>query len=302
MLGGLTVWVVLVLCFGSMVAAGAEEAVGYGPARQLCTLADRAIDESSGIAASRRHDGVFWTHNDSGDGPRLFAVNRKGELLATAKVHGAIARDWEDMASFTRDGKPYLLIGDVGDNKGVRPFRTLYVVPEPRLDPSKRKVELTVKTGFAIEFTYHGGPQNCEAVAYDPSRKRILLITKTLLRTCKVYPVPMKPNARDKPWVVKPLATLLIPAVTATDVSADGRRAVLLTYRGACEYRRGADEPWARAFARPPRTIALPSLRQAEAICYGPRAQALYVTSEKTPTPLLEVPVLDREGEAPAEP
>ena len=37
--------------------------------------------EGSGLAASRRPPGVFWTHNDPGDSARLFAIDRQGRVL-----------------------------------------------------------------------------------------------------------------------------------------------------------------------------------------------------------------------------
>jgi len=60
-------------------------------------------------------------------------------------------------------------------------------------------------------------------------------------------------------------------------------------YGNAYEYRREPAEDWKAAFARQPRTIQMPARAQGESICYGPDGQTLYLTSEKTPTPLLEV-------------
>ena len=57
------------------------------------------LAESSGIVVSRAQRGVYWTHNDSGDGANLYAIDIAGKLLATFKVAGAEARDWEDMSS-----------------------------------------------------------------------------------------------------------------------------------------------------------------------------------------------------------
>ena len=55
-----------------------------------------AITELSGLAASRTRDGVFYTHNDSGDGARFFAIDRTGALLATYTLEGVDANDIED--------------------------------------------------------------------------------------------------------------------------------------------------------------------------------------------------------------
>ena len=65
---------------------------------ELAVLPD-ALRESSGLAVSRRQPGVLWSHNDSGDGPNLYAIDLSGRLLATIPVANAAARDWEDIAS-----------------------------------------------------------------------------------------------------------------------------------------------------------------------------------------------------------
>ena len=46
-----------------------------------------ALREASGLAASRRHAAVLYSHNDSGDGPHLYALNATdGSLLAVYRV------------------------------------------------------------------------------------------------------------------------------------------------------------------------------------------------------------------------
>ena len=88
----------------TVVSANAQTPVvrlKYGAGKELAKLANKAINESSGLAASPAHRGVFWTHNDSGSKPLLYAFNKKGQDLATVTVTGASARDWEDMSSFS---------------------------------------------------------------------------------------------------------------------------------------------------------------------------------------------------------
>ena len=98
---------------------------------------------------------------------------------------------------------------------------------------------------------------------------------------------------KKKALVARRIATLAIPLVTAMDVSPDGRRAVVLTYGNAYEFVRSENEDWAAAFAREPRPIRMPLRIQGESICYGPDGKTLYLTSEKLPTPLWEVPVAE---------
>ena len=70
----------------------------YGPPATIATLKDKSISESSGLAASRLTPGAYWTHNDSGDGPLVYAFDTRGDSLGVFRVAGAQARDWEDMA------------------------------------------------------------------------------------------------------------------------------------------------------------------------------------------------------------
>ena len=69
----------------------------YGVPMQLAVLEHEAIRESSGLAASRLRPGVFWTHNDSGDKPRLYAFDTAGTHLGCWEAPGAerkIGKTW----------------------------------------------------------------------------------------------------------------------------------------------------------------------------------------------------------------
>jgi hypothetical protein len=262
--------------------------IAYGPGREIAKLANPVVTESSGIACSRSTPGVFWTHNDSGSPPQLHAFNMKGEDLGTWRVQGAEAADWEDMASFTLGGRHYLMIADIGDNKSERSHCTIYIALEPpavALQPKLPPLSLTSR----MDFTYEDGPRNCESAAVDPVRREILLVSKTGGAECKAYVLPLPAEKSPKKTVAKAVATLSIPTTSAMDVSPDGLRAVVLTYGNAFEYARQASEDWGKAFARPPRQLRMPPRAQGESVCYGPDGVTIYLTSEKLPTPLLEV-------------
>ena len=270
--------------------------IAYGPARQVCTLANTKVAESSGLACSRLAPGVFWTHNDSGDGPVLYAFNTKGEHLATCTVAGAEARDWEDVASFTMRGQGFLLIADTGDNDAKRPKCSLYVVREPPVGTAEKPAEVRARAALRIDFTYEDGPRDCEAVGIDPTTLTIYLCSKEL-GGGRIYALPWpgeKAAPGAPPRVARAIATFAgAPMPTAMDISPDGRRAVILSYLDAYEYVRGPDEDWAAAFGWKPRVLKMPRRNQGESIGYGPDGRTLYLTSEFAPTPLLEVPVAE---------
>ncbi len=267
-------------------AAAVAESPRYGEPERLATLDRPAVDESSGLAVSRRRDDLFWTHNDSGDGPKLYAFHTDGSVAATFRVDGADAVDWEDMASYRRDGRARLLVGDIGDNRGRRDHLTLYAVREPKIRGDEEAVEpLPIRR--KVPFHLAGGPADCEALAVHPSAERILLLTKRLFGGA-VHRLPLFPETSQP--TTERVATVTVPLATALDVSPDGRRAVVGTYGPAYIFRRAADEPWSAAFAADPAVVSMPDRRQGETICCGADGRTLYLTSEKRPTPLWRVP------------
>ena len=102
----------------------------YGEPVKLCNLENKAISESSVLAASRLASDRYWTHNDSGDKARLFCFDLLGRHLGTCRLKRVKSIDWEDMCSFVLDGRPQLAVADTGDNLGRR--REIADVPHAR--------------------------------------------------------------------------------------------------------------------------------------------------------------------------
>ena len=112
----LLVFMVNATSFGAGTVPADEAALPPG-AQALCVVSDDRIRESSGIAMSRRQPDAVWLHNDSGDAARLFLVGLDGHTRGVVRLpHVGKPLDWEDMCSFTVNGMPWLMIGDVGDN------------------------------------------------------------------------------------------------------------------------------------------------------------------------------------------
>lgn len=270
--------------------AGAED--GYVEIRRLGNLADLTITESSGVAVSRRFRNLLWTHNDSGDAPRLYAFDAKGRNVATVQVLGAGAYDWEDMSSATLRGTPFLVIADAGDNDRIRPYASIYLLEEPFVPPSGRGLMVTATVSRVINFTYDDGPQDCEAVAVDPESEAIYLVSKHRRADTKVYRLDIPFGEETNTVVAKSMATLAdVHGVTGFDLSADNHHAVVLTYDDAFEYTRRSGQSWASTFEDAPRRLPMPSRAQGESVCYGADSRSLYLTSENAPAPLWEVRV-----------
>ena len=272
------------------------------PGAQLSgVLLDPQLNEISGLAASRRHRDVLWLHDDGGNPARLFAVSPHGRRLATLRLEGVPKTDWEDIAAFELDGRAYLLIADTGDNGGLRKTLQLHVVAEPAKIENAR-----LKPVWSIAFRWPDGARDCEAVAVDAARGQILLVSKKrqppelftlplrpadagLLTATRVGLLAGVPQADAELRRRSPRRARLVSQVTAADVSPDGRTLAVMTYRHLLLYPRGAQQGWAGAVARPPNTIVLPWLPQAEALGWASDGRSLYATGEFIPAPLYRI-------------
>ena len=132
----------------------------YDPGRQTGTVQSGAVTEASGLAASRRNDGVLWTHNDSGDSARAFAMDTQGKHLGAYTLSGANALDWEDMAvgPGPTAGTSYLYLGDIGDNASFRGSVKVYRVAEPSVSVGQPPVSGTIVGAESITLRYPDGP------------------------------------------------------------------------------------------------------------------------------------------------
>jgi hypothetical protein len=271
--------------------ASASAAAAYHEPEALFTLRDPEITESSGVAASARSDDLFFTHNDSGDTARFFAVDANGCTQAVFDFadRGIVAEDWEDMARGPEvDGTPTLWIADTGDNAARRESVTVHRVFEPRVklrtsspDPALPCPPARARTvaATAYELRYEDGPHDSEALLVDPTTGQLFVVTKVGTGDAALYAAPERLRKKH-PNVLRAVAAVRgITNVTSGDIAPDGTRLVLRTYDSAYEFEIPDGDPTA-AFASEPRTFTLPSMPQGEAITYTRDADAWVTTSE----------------------
>ncbi len=292
----------LVLCCSLSLAAraGGSAADWAGPVET--GRLPLGVAEASGLAVSHREAGVYWVHNDSGGQPVLQAIVADGTARGAVWIEGVKNVDWEDMASFTLDGKPWLIVGDVGDNAAGRSDRILHVIAEPDAAAlraaAERGVPLLAKVAWSIPVAYPDGPHDCESVAVDAVEGHIYLLTKRVVPH-GLYALPLRPKAGETPVAERvgevgafagaDGAEEMLPTPTGKyrgqptgmDFSADGTASVVLTYGEPYVYPKAKDETWAQALARPGLRLAPHGLPQAEAVCFGgDDGREILVTSE----------------------
>jgi hypothetical protein len=227
-------WLLIILL--SCVAAAPAPRPASRPSFKLGTIKPEALRECSGLVASRRHAGVFWALNDSGNPPALFAITRDGELIREYPV-SAKNVDWEDLAV---DDDGHLYIADVGNNRRDRKEVLVMRVdePDPRA-PLTARVPAPVRVTQSWRLTFPGDtPFDCESLFVLGGRgyvlpKRLDFSPAELYR----FDLPSEPPSR--PQRLEHVATIpsVRAPVTAADVSPDGKRLAVLTVLGPYVFR-----------------------------------------------------------------
>ena len=174
----------LILAFAAPPSAAQVRPPACEPSGSLSHVAE--LPEGSGLAASRRTPGRFWTHNDSGQ-PVLVALDSNGKVVGRLEIAGARVEDWEAIAVGPCPGGSCIYIGDIGDNDAERRDISIYRVAEPASGSSAR--------ADVFRFTYPNGPQDAETLLVTPNGD-IVIVTKGETGRVALYrgPVPAAPG------------------------------------------------------------------------------------------------------------
>ncbi|MGW6707461.1 WD40 repeat domain-containing protein [Streptomyces sp. NPDC054956] len=260
----------------ALVPAAHAAPAAASPGASGFTITDPRIKESSGLAASRIHPGVYWTHNDSDDGPYVYAVDSAtGKTVARITLTGiGRPRDVEAI-SLGPDGQLY--VGDIGDNLGGSWDHVwIYRFPEPKTlgDATLKAEQFTVK--------YADGPRNAEALMVHPVTGRVYIASKDE-KAGGLYEGPETLSTSgtntfrrigDVPWV------------TDGAFSPDGGRLALRGYLWAKTY------PWKDGrLAGDGEQVAAPWQGQAESVTYSADGSALMLGAEGVGSKVVAIPV-----------
>ncbi|MEK9736439.1 MAG: hypothetical protein VW239_03860 [Candidatus Nanopelagicales bacterium] len=258
---------VVLLTSGLLAAPGAARADD----RVLCSISAPGLQEISGLAYSPRHSGIVWTHNDSGGGAKVYALDTATcEVRATVTLGGMPGIDPEAIAaSVNSRGRPVLWLADIGDNSHQRPRVFLYRFIEPDT--------LTDQTVQARKFVVrYPKPVDAEALLVGPKALWIISKDATAGAVWKVrLPLRKKVNRARKVGSEGAF-------VSDTSMAPDGRHFVVRDYSEARVYR-----------GLPPGLLvdrfALPGQIQGEAITWTLDGRGFLVASERDPR-LIQVP------------
>ena len=261
------------------------------PVLWMGKLESEDLPETSGLAASRTEPNLLFAVNDSGNQPGIYALTFDGKEAGHWPFDYSHTHDFEDLATFVLDGKPYLLVADTGDNLHWRPRLTILVFEAPETKTQGHPLELS----WQFSFNFSEGYRDVESVAVDAGSNSIFLISKRHVPP-EVFRLPLQPDGDLV--TAEPIVLLKgIPRPTETDLREDptlgayismptafdikGRDAVVVTYKEAYLYRRKLGESWAEAFSGKPGRIRLPYIFGMESVAFDSRGRYFYVTGER---------------------
>ena len=262
---------ILVTPLSSMAAQPKPECK---PAASLVRVQE--LPEASGLAASRKAPGRFWSHNDSGE-PALIALDSNGRVTGRLQLSGAKVEDWEAVAVGPCPSGSCIYVADIGDNDAERQRITIYRVAEPTASTG------TAQVTDVFHATYPDGARDAESLLVT-TEGRLYIVTKGDTGAVSLYRFPtelhpattMRLERVGAPRDRGPLGAN--DRITDGTVSPDGRWVVLRS-RQTLMFYRGEDllaGNWREAGR-----VALSTLgeRQGEGVAFGSDS-SVYLMSE----------------------
>ena len=257
-------------------------------------LKRKDMDEISGIAASGINPNIYYVHNDSGDTSRFFAILPTGDVKSTVYFKGDPNQkqgvvDCEDIAvgPGPLKGKSYVYLGDIGDNKAVRKYLTVYRMEEKKAWATD---SLSSAEAAPINLKYPDGPKDAETLMIDPIERLMYVVSKRQ-DTVTVYTTPLSYKTNDTLTLTKRCKIFfpgfrLFKWITAGDISKDGQQVLIKSYSKVYYWKRDNNEPIWKTIQKPPRILPYSEERQGEAIGFTPDGKGYYTTSEGVYSPI----------------
>jgi hypothetical protein len=256
----------------------------YGPPVALGPISSR-VHELSGLAASRRHPGLLYTHNDSGDSARFFAMNESATVTAELDLPGATNVDWEDIAVGPCPAGSCVYLSDSGDGTSSRGEYTIYRVTEPETLPTDGSARSVAYDRFP--FVYPDGSHNAEALLVHPETGQMFIIIKEANNPA-LYEVPT-PLVPDQRMTLRKVTTMAFTAadgvVTGATFHPCGDRMLVRTSETLYELARATGQSLTGMFNAPPFRVPVAVEPQGEAVTYSLDGRRYFTSSETGATP-----------------
>ena len=267
-------------CLAVVYAQGQDKTI-FADRQARGKITNVEINEASGLIASVKYDGHFWTHNDSGDKARIFLIDDSARHRATYYLEGIHARDWEDIGMMEYEGRHYLVVGDIGDNRGQYPDVQIHLFEEPSKSGVGFVVD-TIPTAQIRSFVlnYEDGPRDAESLFFDPLDKCLYIISKRELEVGVYSTSTTLPETPTDTLMLSKRVTLPYTFVTAADISPDGSEVLVKNLLQVLYWKRRAGESIVDMLRRPAERQLYRPEPQGEAITFARDGSGYYTLSE----------------------
>jgi VCBS repeat-containing protein len=244
------------------------------------------VVEASGMVASRQNRDVLWTHNDSGDSARVFAMDNLGGHRGTYTLSGMTATDWEDIAigPGPQSGVDYLYIGDMGDNSAVRSSIRVYRVAEPVVDANQAPVTESLAGTATITLVYSDGPRDAETLLVDPHNGDMYVVTKREALS-RIYRASY-PQSTSQVTTLELMGEMQFGGAVGGDVSPTGLEVFVKTPQEVRLFERSVGSNLWQALQTPGTIVPYTVEPQGEAITFDGAGVNYFTVSEGANPPL----------------
>ena len=269
--------VVLILSFSfsSAYAQLDPVTISFGGGVAIATLADKNLDEISGMVTSRTLPGLIYVHNDSGGEAAVYLLDSLGNNVGKIEFNNTKNRDWEDIAVGPgADGKSYIYVGEIGDNNAVHDEVVIYRTPEP-----DKLSAISSIIPQKITLKYPGGARDAESLMIDPISADIFIISKRDSVNTLYRLDADKFGAGEAE--LEELMKLPFTSAVAADISVDGSQILVKNYFSIFYWTRTTGESIEQAMRRAPVQLPYSPEPQGEAIGFLPNGKTYYTLSEK---------------------
>ncbi|TSA51155.1 MAG: T9SS C-terminal target domain-containing protein [Sphingobacteriales bacterium] len=191
------------------------------------------VDESSGLEIINRNN--IWSHNDSGNSPKLYNFDSTGALIRILTISNASNVDWEDLA---QDSVGNFYIGDFGNNNNDRNDQVIYKIQNPTLIAGNSVTAQTISFSFPDQNAFPPADANLnfDMEAFFWFHHSLYLFSKN--RTVpyngytKLYRLPETPGSHTAVLVDSLYlgsGPEYITSATGADISPDEKSVALLS-------------------------------------------------------------------------
>ena len=252
-----------------------QDSLFSGP-KAMGKLQNKEIDEASGLVSSRTHEGILYTHNDSGGDPHVYILDTLGEDRGKIILSGVKNRDWEDIAIGPGPDPKlnYIYVGEIGDNNAVHHQIKIFRFPEPK----NLKKESVVKPEI-LTLIYPDGPKDAETLMIDPITHDIFILSKRDSLNI-LYRAPQS-AFESKKFELEKIMELPFTMSVAGDISSDGSQILVKNYFTVFYWKRHENESIAEAMSRKAQILPYKPEPQGEAVAFHPSGKSYYTLSEK---------------------